>query len=90
MSLTPRQLKSLRAAPIGSSGNRLAGAIALADVTQADLARTVGMTQQYVNDVTRGRWQTITVENARRLANYFGCAIEDLFPSRHEQQAAAS
>ena len=34
----------------------------------------------HVSDVARRRYRTITVENARKFARYFGCSIEDLFP----------
>ena len=82
MALTEKQLKVLRSKPVSEGGNRLAAATELAEVSQADLSRAVAMTQQYVNDVARGRYATITVDNARRLAEYFGCSIEDLFPAR--------
>lgn len=81
MALTPPKLKALRQAP-ADSGNRLAAATQLAGVTQAELSRAIAMPQQYVNDVARGRYHTITVENARKFAEYFGCSIEDLFPAR--------
>lgn len=84
MPLAPRQLKTLRTAPVGDAGNRLGEAIKLAAISQADLSREIGMSQQYVSDVVSGRYQTITVDNARRFADFFGCAIEDLFPSRQE------
>ncbi len=54
--------------------------MALTGVTQVNLAKALGLTQPYVSDVARGRYRTITVENARKFASYFGCRIEDLFP----------
>ncbi len=45
------------------------------------MARGVGLPQPYISDVARGRYQTITLRNARKLAEYFGCAIDDLFPA---------
>ena len=45
------------------------------------VADAVGLPQPYyVSDVARQRYRTITVENARKFANYFGCSIADLFP----------
>ena len=44
------------------------------------LAKALRLTQPYVSDVARGRYRTITVENAWKFAAYFGCRIEDLFP----------
>ena len=52
----------------------------LAGVKQVTLAKALRLTQPYVSDVARGRYRTITVENAWKFAAYFGCRIEDLFP----------
>lgn len=64
----------------------------LLELTQAALAERLAgigyaVTQQYISDVARGRYATITVENAYKFAEFFGCSIEDLFPAR---QAVAS
>ena len=58
----------------------MAKAMALSGVTQVIVAKALGLTQPYVSDVARGRYRTITVENARKFASYFGWRIEDLFP----------
>jgi len=81
MPLTLRQLKTLRSKPVGETRNRLADAIELSELSQADLSREIDMPQQYVSDVARGRYQTITVENAHKFAALFGCDIKDLFPA---------
>lgn len=83
MTLTTKQLKQLREAPIGPVGNRLAAAIEIADTTSAEVARSTEFTPQYVSDVACGRWDDIKVGNARKFADYFGCQIEDIFPARH-------
>ena len=75
--LTEKQLTTLRSEP---GANRVAKAMALAGVTQLTVAQALGLAQPYVSDVARGRYRTITVENARKFARYFGCSIEDLFP----------
>ena len=75
--LTKQQLAVLRSEP---GSNRVAKAMALTGVTQVTVAEALGLTQPYVSDVARGRYRTITVENARKFASYFGCCIEDLFP----------
>ena len=54
--------------------------MALSGVTQVIVAKALGLTQPYVSDVARGRYRTITVENARKFASYIGWRIEDLFP----------
>lgn len=82
MKFTPHQIRELRQGAVEATGNRLARAMELAELTQAVLADALNLTQPYVSDVVRGRHSTITVENAHKFANYFGCQIEDLFPSR--------
>ena len=80
--LSKKQLALLRANSAKLPGwNRLGLAISLAGVTQGVVARAVGLPQPYISDVARGRYQTITLRNARKLADYFGCAIDDLFPA---------
>lgn len=54
----------------------------LAGLTQAQLAEAIGLSQPYISDVKTGRYNTLTVENAYKFADYFGCAIEDLFPAK--------
>ena len=82
MALTRKQLDALRETKPGPSGNRLANAIEILDIPMARVADGTGLRYTYVSDVTQGRWQTITVENAHKFAVFFGCHIEDLFPSR--------
>ena len=79
--LTNKQLARLRAAPVELGSNRVGLAISIAGVSQVTVARAVGIAQPYVSDVVRGRYETITLRNARKFAQYFGCAIEDLFPT---------
>lgn len=79
--LSGRKLRELRETP-PSESNRVARALELAAVTQLDVAAATGLPQPYISDVARNRYQTITVDNARKFADYFGCAIEDLFPAR--------
>ena len=79
--LSKKQLAVLRADLESPGPNRVASAISLARVTQGAVARALGLPQPYISDVARGRYQTITVRNARKFAEYFGCAIEDLFPT---------
>jgi transcriptional regulator with XRE-family HTH domain len=84
MALTPKQLKELRMAPIGTAGNRVSAAMQLAEMTQAQIAAAIDVTQPYVSDVVRGRHATITLDNARKFADFFGCDINDLFPAKAE------
>lgn len=81
MALTAKQLRDLRDTVI-EDGNRVARAFELAGVTQMEVAVATELPQPYISDVVRSRYKTITVENAHKLAQYFGCSIEDLFPAR--------
>jgi len=63
-----------------TDSGRVAKAISLAGVTRVTLAKSLGMSHNYVCDAVRGRYRTITVENAAKFAPLFGCYIKDLFP----------
>lgn len=78
--LTKKQLARLRAAPVEPGSNRVELAISIAGVSQATVAQAIGVTQPYVSDVVRARYETITLRNARKFAQFFGCLVEDLFP----------
>jgi plasmid maintenance system antidote protein VapI len=80
--MTPKQLRDLRARPVASTGNRLAEAFEITERSQVDCVRATKFTAQYVSDMVRGRFQNISLDNAHKFADYFGCAIEDIFPSR--------
>lgn len=81
MSLSPKQLQMLRRDP---SANRVRVARKALGLTQVQVCDALGLAQPYLSDVERRRYAHITVANARRLADFFGCAIEDLFPSEVE------
>lgn len=51
---------------------------AKADVTQAELAKEVGVSRQTINAIERGRYDP-SLELAFELADYFECPIEDIF-----------
>ena len=51
---------------------------AKADLTQADLADVVDVSRQTINAIEGGRYDP-NLELAFRLAEYFGCPIEDIF-----------
>jgi plasmid maintenance system antidote protein VapI len=82
MALTESQLRKLRRAPVPEPGNRVQTAIDLTESTQTATAKAIELPHTYVSDVARGRFQTITVENATKFSQYFGCRIEDLFPAK--------
>jgi transcriptional regulator with XRE-family HTH domain len=81
--MTPKQLRELRNRQVEPEiGNRLAAAFEITEQSQADCVRLTKFTPQYVSDMVRGRFHNISVDNAREFAEFFECAIEDLFPSR--------
>lgn len=82
MTLSQAQLSELKATPVGDTGNRVAKAIELVGETMADISRNGGFSYTWLSDVKSGRFETVTVDNAHKLADYFGCAIEDLFPAK--------
>ena len=49
-----------------------------------DAASGVVNLKLVINKLVRGMYQRLNVEHARKLADYFGCSIEDLFPPRPE------
>lgn len=82
MPLTDEQVRTLLETTVGASGNRIAQAMELLEVTQSAVADATGLNQQYVSDVYRGANGTIGVDNAHKFAQYFGCTIEILFPAK--------
>jgi transcriptional regulator with XRE-family HTH domain len=87
--MTQKQLKALRSQPVSESGNRIVNACAITGKTQMDCSRATGLTPQYVSDMARGRFRNISIDNARKFAEFFGCHIEDLFPSSSNEAVAS-
>lgn len=50
------------------------------DLTQEDLAKEVGVTRQTINALEAERYDP-SLELAFKLAIYFDCSIEDIFPT---------
>lgn len=88
--LTERQLEALRAAPLETLANRLKVAFALANVQRSDAAEATGLSAPTISKLINGQYQTLDIENARKLADYFGCSIEDLFPPANQTAEVAS
>jgi DNA-binding Xre family transcriptional regulator len=80
--LTPEQLEALRRAPLGSMPNRLRLAFTLASRRQVDAVQVTGIAAANLSELVNGKYSAVTVETARKLAAFFGCAIEDLFPAK--------
>lgn len=76
------KLDELRASTVGRAGNRLAMAIELSGKKQGEVADELEMPQSQLSDLARGRFADPKLSTLQKLGAYFGCAIEDLFPSR--------
>lgn len=80
--LTKKQLDELRRSK-PSGRNRLGDAMELAGLTQVQLAEKTGFTQSYISRIQNGQYgDDFPGETMRTFAHAFGCAIEDLFPSK--------
>jgi transcriptional regulator with XRE-family HTH domain len=77
-------ITQLRGQDASITGNRLAAAFHLDGRSQMECANATGLTPQYISNVKNGRFQNLTLDNLHLFASFFGCAIEDLFPSREE------
>jgi DNA-binding XRE family transcriptional regulator len=86
--LTDTQIDKLRAEPLVGR-NKVRAAMDLAEVTQVQVAEGTGHTQPYISSIINGKYtDQLPLETGRRLAGFFGCAIEDLFPARSEERQA--
>ena len=83
MPLTLDQLDALRAVPLGTMPNkaRLARML-LKNIKARDVAKATDMTSPQLSDIERGEYKDIPLEKTRALAEFYGCAIEVLFPAR--------
>lgn len=73
------QLRELKAAP--AAPNRVKKAIEIAGITQDIVAKGIGASQPHVTEIANGNYSRLPLETARGFATFFGCTIEDLFPS---------
>jgi hypothetical protein len=85
--LTIPQIQKLRRSPLVGR-NKLGLAMKLAGVVQVEVAAGTGTGQSRISKIKRGAyWRGgLPVHEARQLARFFGCAIDDLFPV--EKQAS--
>lgn len=82
--LTKPQIVALRNAPLGRLPNKLSIAFAFSGEKQTDACESTGLSASDMSKLVRGAYQSLDVDKARRVAAYFGCSIEDLFPARQE------
>lgn len=79
--LSPYKLRKLRTTD-SSEPNKLKLAMRLGGVTQVQLSSAIGIAQSQISEDAAGKFSEISLEKARAYAGFFGCGIEDLFPSR--------
>lgn len=87
--LTPEQLDALRAVPLGTMRNKLRIALALSKARQIEVSEETGYPIPNLSKLVNGKYVDVTVDTAQKLADYFGCAIEDLFPAPREERVSA-
>jgi transcriptional regulator with XRE-family HTH domain len=80
--LTTEQLESLRAMPLGEMPNKVRVALAAVNAKQLDLAADAKFDAAQVSRIVNGDYVSIQLETAQRVAEFFGCSVDDLFPRR--------
>ena len=80
--LTAEQRYALKTVPLGDMPNKLRIALTLARAKQFEVAEETGIAAPNLSNLVNGKYSTVTITTARKLAEYFGCHIEDLFPAR--------
>lgn len=85
--LNARQLKELRADP--GVPNRVKAAMRIAKATQVAVATGTGIQQTQISRIASNMGNGVTLATATRLANFFGCTVDDLFPRETATQVGA-
>lgn len=79
--LAAKEIHELTAEPLVGR-NRLRRFMEASNTTQEQLFAATGIRQPQISAIANGRYQKLPLETARKLSDFFGCAIEDLFPAR--------
>lgn len=83
MALEPKAVRKLQRTTLAAGEpNKVKQAVRLSGKTQGEVAADLGFTDSYFSNVVRGKFEDIGLTNARKIADYFGCAIDDLFPAK--------
>lgn len=86
MQLTTHQIRKLRSEPLDGRPNKIKRAIALAKVTQGQVAAALNLPQSQISKDIRVR--RVSLDKARAYAELFGCSIDDLYPKDTIEQEA--
>lgn len=85
--MTTDHLEALRAVPAGLIPNRLPIAIAFARVTQTAVCEATEISNARMSAIVNGKRPAVTVDEAAKIARFFECRIEDIFPLAEEAVA---
>lgn len=77
--LSREQIEELLNEPMDAV-NRVRRARERLKLLQADVSARTRLSQPYLSAIERGDYSELPLETSRTLANFFGCAIEFLFP----------
>jgi len=81
MPLTREQVNALRRLPLGrGQHNKLRLVLALSETKQTDVCKALGVTKPWLSEIVNGRYETLSLVQAERLAHFFGVRVDDLFP----------
>jgi DNA-binding Xre family transcriptional regulator len=86
--MTHEQIETLRAVPLGLMPNRLAIALAFQRVSQTDVCEATALSNSRMSAIVNGKRPAVTVDEAARIARFFDCQIEDIFPVAQQEQVA--
>lgn len=78
--LSAEKLVDLRSTSISERGNRLDVAIRLSRLTQGYIAKSLGVKATLISNLKLGKRRKLSIGIATKIADYFGCEPEDLFP----------
>lgn len=60
--------------------NRLRVLMAMLDVTQSEVAGGAALAQPTISDIYSGNYTDLKYGTVQRIAEFFGCQVEDIFP----------
>lgn len=80
--LSSDELKALRAVPVSvDKPNRVRAACGILGLSQSDIVAGTQLSRPTVSDIYNFQVSDVKYTTLRALADFFGCAIDDLFPA---------
>lgn len=87
--LSKHQVRRLRATPLGDAPNRLRLAMDALEVTEEQVEAGCGVSQSNINKLLNGNRPNPSRDTMSRLAQFFGCLMDDLFPATEAERVAS-